>query len=529
MTNKVKNIQSPFVWFFAFLLLLNAALRAWGIWFPVWAFDENHILGKSIHFLENIPLLLRGDWQQLHTVADEYGIVGQYIALLPVALAHALEHFFGISYPIPLKLIAVRVFVSLLPNVLSIYFLLKIIRLHFEERWWQLLALLLCLGVFKHIETAHYGVADSLSTLFAVWAVYLLARRFIAVADLLSPQHRDWAMLGVLAALASSSKIHVGFVIVATFLAVAVFYTLQKQLTPKTLLLITAKIIGWGVAAFVFLNIPFLIDYRNWLYALLEVTLNYAHLIKGSWIAYFYFYPVFGVDWGILLLAIAGILAALRNKKNTLLPYFVFIVLYYALLCLHKGAAHRWAIPLAPFFIVFALYALYVLRHLLVGRLRLPLSFARYLLLSIAIVAVVRPLYHIVLYDINITATPSTYQQLQSYYQTQVLPHPALGKFMGIELPPIQTKADPDTLSLQHYDYAIFDDFWFLTRRYPETMIYTNTLHKRVGNWEPLRRRIEQEWHLVKKIKPRYYTFWSNETANPPIFYIYKKNTLPSE
>jgi len=526
------------------LLILE---RLYGIGFLRWAFDEEQNFGGGTAMLKwGLNLfganILNPEMEHLVSI---YGIVGKYLAVFPAAMGFLLEKIFPIDLPIPLGLIFTRFFVSFLPNVLTIFLIHRIIRLISDSKVFLFSTLILFLFAFKHIETAHYGVSDALSTFFVVLSAYYFLQFSIHQG---SEKNNRYLMCTAIACmLAISTKINVGVIITAT---IGIFLLRNTWETGGTVLFQKNLrfFIFTSIVAFLVINLPYLIHFEEWYGELIRHIKEYPYTIKGTWHTPFYFHPPFGLSLPILLLALGGmwygVLKSFEKKQwifhgkmvnqkmiaSIFLPALLFLLLFYVYLAFSRGIIHRWAIPMTPFLVLFAGYFMEVSYQWTL--VRIPIIKHRFGLICIALIVFfmlgAESLYHAIQFDLALTASPSTYEKLQNFVVEHIPPNTCIYNVEGIQLSHCSENAPESVEALREsgIEYIVFSDFWFSERRYPASILYLEVIDERThGNWRLIRNHIEEnskDWILKEVIQPTYYSYWSTNIAQPPIFYIYK-------
>ncbi len=582
----VKSNKS-YRFFICLLFVLLIAERLYGIWFLRWAFDEEQNFGGGTAILK-YGLSLLG-WEvanpEMEHLVSIYGIVGKYLAVLPAALGFGLEQVFAIDLPIPLGLIFTRVVVSFLPSVLTVYLVWQLVRQMGGGRLMELGVLVLFLFTFKHVETAHYGVSDALSTFFVVLSVYCFVQFSVAIGG---KGHRKFLVFLALSSVSTvSTKINVGVVITAVVIVFLMFkhkrgkgewrdgeverkgeygeteaWRKTKWRKEHRDTEVGRKGEGRGgevvlfavvwVGAFVMINLPYLWNFSEWYVELLRHVNEYPYTIKGSWSTPFYFRPPFGVGWGILVLAVGGIVVFMSRKvlesrrvsKNigglktledwVLLPALCFLVLFYVYLAMSRGVIHRWGIPMTPFLVLFAAYfgrCIYdwSLEFFGVERRNLVTFIGGMGVIGIGII----PLFSILCFNLSLTDKPNTYQRLEEVLRKGLASDECIYNLEGLQIEQCSENAPEDILALEEsqIEYIIFSDFWFSERRYPSSILYLEVIDFRThGNWREIRNYLEKgdnHWRLIHQIEPKYYTHWSTNIAQPPIFYVYRR--MPSD
>ncbi|MFQ5824473.1 MAG: phospholipid carrier-dependent glycosyltransferase [bacterium] len=504
------------------LLFLTAAMiRFYGIWFLRWGFDESNLYnGGSLLVKSLYKIITDLNSFQYKTFVTIYGITGKYLSAISVPIGYFVEQIFNIRLPIPLGLILTRVLTSFIPNIVTMYFVYKIAKILSGSRVFVISSLVLFTFAFKHVETAHYAVPDSLTTMFTVICIY-----FLLLFRIIGFEKKYLIGGSVFASFAASSKIHVGLILFATiFLMLLIDFGKHKY--DRKLLWFFLKILFISFfVSFVIINLLYFIDVNWWVKLIYYHIVNYPFIIRGTFLTYFYFSPPFGVGMGIVILTFAGIAVIFfHERKNHFLIPAIFCVLFYLFLSTTRGAIDRWIIPMIPIMILFAAAGIEVIYRTIAQKVNPQV--ASLLVGGILLLVVSRPIYNIILYDLNLVERPSTYEKIKEYVETQVDSSRCIGCYIGVGLDGVTTKLPNsiEELEKSNIEYAVFSDFWFFSRRFPKFLLNKDKLGpRRGGHWEPIRRHIETHWHLLKIFYPKYHTEWSPNIANQQVFYVYRK------
>ncbi len=519
------------------LILLYSFLileRLYGIGFLRWAFDEEQNFGGGTAILKwglNLFGANVANPEMEHLVSI-YGIVGKYLAIIPAAMGFALEKIFPIDLPIPLGLIFTRFFVSFIPSILTIFVVHRIIRLVSDSKVFLFSTLMLFAFALKHIETAHYGVSDALSTFFVVLSAYYFLQ--FSIHQRTEKDNKYLILTAIACMLTISTKINVGVIITATVGIFLLRNTWGTALFWKNLRLFVLT----SIIAFLVVNLPYLIHFEEWYAELIRHIEEYPYTIKGTWLTPFYFHPPFGLGFPILILAFGGMVYglshSLKEKNNRtahiFLPALLFLFLFYAYLAFSRGIIHRWAIPMTPFLILFAGYFMEMSYQWALVQIPIIKSKRGLFLIGFFLFSILgaKPFYQVLQFDLALMATPSTYQRLQNFVNEHIPANTCIYNTEGIQLSHCSENAPESVEALKEsgIEYIVFSDFWFSERRYPTSILYLNVIDERTnGNWRLIRNHIERNdnaWILKKVIQPTHYSYWSTNIAQAPIFYIYK-------
>ncbi len=503
------------------LFSLAALLRVYGVWYPRWAFDEAENFGGGLNMIKFFTNALGLTNEPYMEELWVYGLVGKYMSILPVAVGFLVEKITQINYPIPIALIFTRFFIASLPSILSVYLLYRISKLIKAPKSFTIILLALCCCTFKHIETAHYAVAESLSTFCLVSSIFYWLKFQVSGYKVV----KYLKISTVLVALTASTKINVGMVLGITLAFSTFIPYLRQQFDFHRFLYFVKILIIFFFLPFILLNLPYFIHFFEWWAVIQTHVESYPYIVKGSFVSLFYGDPIFGVDWGIFIVACLGILQAIWRKKDIYTAPILFLLLFYLYLSVSKGVVHRWVIPMSPFLVLLAsdfLQDIYLFFKKKINQKANILAIT-----SIILLIGIRPFYHTINYNINLTKKPDTYSLLKQYVaDNQIDGAKSLACYIGMHIPKVQTTAPASVTELQESEvkYAIFSDFWFWQRRLPASILNQHFVNGRSkGNWEPIRQYVEQNWHLKQQITPKYWSNWSTNVASPPVFYVYEK------
>lgn len=520
---KSNKVVTTNFFIYGFLYLIIVSVRCYGIWFGHWAFDEEQHFEGGLFFLKYL-LNFFGDYPQNHSTADliyTYGILGKYLSVIPVAFGFAIERLFSINYPIPLALVFTRIGVSLLPSILTVYLCHKIAKLVDNKHMLSYLVLLLFCFTFKHIETAHYAVADSLSTFLATWTIYYLMK-WQKQPDKIFPYLTKIALLVCLTA---STKLNVGLIIGLLSGIGILWIFIQEKLPLKKLMPAYFYALFIFLLSFGLVNLPYLLQLNNWIHTIQHLILTYPYIMMGRFDTLFYAFPAFGVGLPIVFLAFVGIGISMYQRKKLWFFPSLFLGLFYIYLSISKGMIHRWAIPMTPFFVLLAAYSLQTVYKYLAKKVTTTKIATFTLAGCIGIIAYL-PFREILFYNYSLVAQPNSYEQVVAYVKDTLANQPLVGSVIGLHIPNLNREAPSSIADLgeSKVQYAVFSDFWFWERLYPRHLLNMETINtRRAGDWGKIRKHIEENWTLKKTIAPAYYSAWSTNVASPPVFYIYEK------
>ena len=414
---------------------------------------------------------------------------------------------------------------------------------------------------FKHAETAHYAVSDSLVTFFCALAAYFFAKivlnpsgqgdaerhsgttsRSLTKHSVVNQSFNSsercrtiktgfTGFLAVSIACAASCKINVGGILGISAAIGLWAYGIANASNIHNILLQTTRLALVFATAFVALNLPYFLCWEKWLHVIQIHITDYPYTIKGGFATFFYFKPPFGVGLPIVIMALIGLLPRLArwrtSKTNERVFHFfagTFLCLFYLYLATSRGVIHRWAIPLTPFLVLFAARFAYDLQQL-ATRFFNSRKWANVLAITCFFAIGFVPLRELLHLNLALGNGSDTYEQAKSYLKSKALKNgQCAGNYEGMALSQCPTRAPESVEALESsdIDYLVFTDFWFSSRRYPAHILYQKVIDERAGGtWEPLRAHVEQYWRLDTLFTARFYSSWSTNVAQPARIWVY--------
>ncbi len=230
-----------------------------------------------------------------------------------------------------------------------------------------LIAALLMTALFFHVRDSHFGVPDSLTTLFTVLAGWLALRAYH------TGTARDFIFAGITAGLATSAKYTSVFVFVSIGLAALLHPTTWRRralfMTIALLGLIAGFIIGYpniliNPAAFVkdisFLSIRVSEGFEGWRIVPDNSALFYLDTLRWS------------IGIVAVILSAVGLVAAIVRHRAVDVIMSSFPIVYFITLSLSQGHFGRYVLPMLPFLIVWTADAGWNVLPALLRRLKSP-------------------------------------------------------------------------------------------------------------------------------------------------------------
>ena len=283
------------------------------------------------------------------------------------------------------------------------------------------------------------------------------------------------------------------------------------------------------------LDLTYFANFQEWYTLIIHHITNYPFPIRGRWSTYFHFIPMLGVGAPILLLALYGTYRVLRDERlgSPLYAPLAFLALFYLYLSLSRGAIPRWAIPITPSLVILATLAIVSLWRQAKSSSR-PVQCATVAMFVVLVpLLAAAPLANVLRFNLALVDEPNTYQQLRVFLEEDVSGSGCILSAPRISFRQCDSKrrVSPESLDDLDLKFVVFSEFWFIERRYPLSILNRKVLNKRRhGDWNSIRNQLEDSrpgvitaWELERVIRPRFYSDWSTNIAQPPSFYVYKR------
>ncbi len=329
------------------LILIALLLRLWGIGFGLpqayhidehfyypyaWAMGEGQLVlpdqahGPSLY----LGLLLIGQ-KIMHALFFPQLSTADFGALLA-------------TNPWP-YLLSARL-ISALAGALTIpivYLLAK----RFRDHSLGLIAAALMTVLFFHVRDSHFGVPDTLTTLFAAATGWLSLRAYQ------TRQARDVLWAGMAAGLAAGAK-YTTVIVFVTVLVAALFIQTSWR---RRVTLLGVAILGGGLGFLIgypnlLLNPPIFVKDISFLFARVGEGFEGWRIVPDNSAVYY----LETLRWGIgdigLILASIGILAAIVRRRAADLILIAFPITYFVVMSLSQGHFGRYMLPLLPYLVV---------------------------------------------------------------------------------------------------------------------------------------------------------------------------------
>ena len=334
------------------ILLASTALRAWGLDYglphPLTRPDEEHIVGRAQH------IFATGDF---HPGNFDYPSLLIYLNTIALGIYFCIGKLFGyydrtwdflfeIAVTRPGLHYRICRAVTVIGGVLTVGVTYRLGLRAYGSRAVGLLAAVILATCHLHVRDSHFGTVDIVMTFF-VTASLLFAVR--AAED---PSARNFALAGVLAGLASSTKYNAGLVILSLVAAAWIVLRRGASRNGSHAKSLVARVLFGGAAMFTTfaLTSP---------YAILEYPAVLADLkrvketlyIPGSEIALWQHLKVTlpaGLGWPFFVAALVGWCRAAWLRRPADVVLFAFSVPFFVHIASVQVVYPRYVLPLIP-------------------------------------------------------------------------------------------------------------------------------------------------------------------------------------
>ena len=484
------------------LFALNILSRTYGICFNRIAWDEEQFYFGAKGLLRWVnTLLFEGAFSN---IADDlisvYGIAGKYLSAIGL-LVHELYLCFFNYGELFESFVFIRIFSSLIPSLIAVYLLFKLSQKISASKIFQYAVLLLSAFAFRWVESAHYAVPDSLSTLAVIWSLneYLALKKKYSFGVLLR--------LAAALSLGFASKINIGLLIWGLLSAWIFIQVLSKNEQWKVLL----KLQLYFILLTLLIHIPYLFYLPLYIEEIIFHLNEFPFIITANPLIYFIFKPAMGVDWMIFAVAMLGVGflgIKYRFKTKVFFMPLVFLFGIYLYLSFAGGAIPRWEIPIIPLLIIFASYFVKEMSFLLKKTLYMNI-FALIMLVAM----VLRPAFHVFQFDRALINNDPVWTEMQKDIHS-------LNKKKEVFFDYSLNLNSVDEFKNSSYTCAVLHDHWwndFDMNAIPSKYESEENNASFIGSGTlEIRRYIRKNWHKIGDYTPQFYTYW---TWNPAINY----------
>ena len=217
----------------------------------------------------------------------------------------------------------------------------------FRDRILGLIAAAIMAVLFFHVRDSHFGVPDSLTTLFAAATGWLSLRAY-------QTQRRpDLVWAGMAAGLAAGAKYTTVVVVVAVMAAALLIKTTWRR--RFTLLIVSALgvLIGFIIGyPNLLLNPPIFIKDISFLFARVGEGFEGWRIVPDNSGAFYLDTLLWSTGIPAVILAGVGILAAIVRRTAGGLILIAFPVAYLIIMSMSQGHFGRYLLPILPFLVV---------------------------------------------------------------------------------------------------------------------------------------------------------------------------------
>ncbi len=217
----------------------------------------------------------------------------------------------------------------------------------FRDHSLGLVAAALMTVLFFHVRDSHFGVPDTLTTLFAAATGWLSLRAYQ------TGQMRDVVWAGLAAGLAAGAK----YTTVIVFITVLVAALLIKTNWRRRIALFSAAILGGGLGFLIgypnlLLNPPIFIKDISFLFARVGEGFEGWRIVPDNSAMYY----LETLRWGIgdiaIILCGIGIIAAVVRRRADGVILIAFPITYFVVMSLSQGHFGRYMLPMLPYLVV---------------------------------------------------------------------------------------------------------------------------------------------------------------------------------
>jgi len=483
----------------AFLLFLNVFSFGYGLWFKGFAWDEEQFYAGGRLVGKFFYSLFQGEPRVDDGIVSIYGLVGKYVSFFAMFLYEPIAMLKGYSHHE--VMIFIRLLTSLLPALLAVILLYKMVSRHVGEEA-GFCILLMSAFAFRWVEQSHYAVPDSLVTLFVVWSFVFMLKS--------SYHFRDLFWWALVLALAFHTKINVGLMLTVFSVVVLLVRWVRRDvdMSGKALLLLGFFWLGLTVL----FGLPYLIHFQAFWKVLVFHIKDYPFVVKGSPWVYFYFKPALGIDWGLIVLALVGVVMLMRKYNAFVFLHFAWFVIFFSYLAFSRGAIPRWEVPLIPSLLVLGTYGLREILCL-IG------SNKKWVLAGVLFVVVARPAYHVCMFDVGLVHTRKF--TLEPFYEKYGC-HRVYYNF-SFEYPSLKAFVH-DSCNCA----VLYEPYWndLQTNGIPARFEIPSNNASFIGKpGDSIRTYIRQHWKIGYSYTPNFFTSWTFNPAAPKKmeFYIRSK------
>jgi 4-amino-4-deoxy-L-arabinose transferase-like glycosyltransferase len=213
----------------------------------------------------------------------------------------------------------------------------------FRDRAIGLIAAAVMTVLFFHVRDSHFGVPDTLTTLFATATVWLALRAFQ------TRRSRDVLFAGMAAGLAAGAKYTTVIVIIAVIAAALLTGTTWRQ-RVKLLLLAALGLLAGFIIGYpnLLLNPAIFIKDISFLFARVGEGFEGWRIVPDNSAVFYLGTLLWGIGLAAVILAGVGLIAALAQHRPEDLILVSLPLAYFVVMSLSQGHFGRYLLPILP-------------------------------------------------------------------------------------------------------------------------------------------------------------------------------------
>ncbi len=217
----------------------------------------------------------------------------------------------------------------------------------FRDQTLGVIAAALMTVLFFHVRDSHFGAPDSLTTLFAAATGWLSLRAYQ------TQRARDLLWAGMAAGLAAGAKYTTIVVVVAVIAAALLLKTTWRRRFVLLIVSALGVLIGFVVGyPNLLLNPPIFAKDISFLFARVGEGFEGWRLLPDNSAAYYLATLLWSTGIAAVILAGAGLSAAIIRHRAEDLILIAFPAIYFIIMSLSQGHFGRYLLPILPFLVV---------------------------------------------------------------------------------------------------------------------------------------------------------------------------------
>ena len=239
----------------------------------------------------------------------------------------------------------------------------------FRDRTLGIVAATLMTVLFFHVRDSHFGVPDTLTTLFAAATVWLSVRAFQTQRSL------DLFGAGLFAGLATGAKYTTIIVAIAVIVAALLTGTTWRQRLKRLLVAALGMLAGFIIGyPNLLLNPAIFIKDISFLFARVGEGFEGWRIVPDNSAIFYLDTLVWSTSLVAVILTVVGLIAALMRHRAEDLILISFPLAYFVVMSLSQGHFGRYMLPILPMLAVLIADAGWQVVPQLVRRWRSPLA-----------------------------------------------------------------------------------------------------------------------------------------------------------